>query len=77
VNVWLFSGADGLSALTIDGEGTNLPDELGPWTKVRAVELHDDTPDEQEGGHKKAGGDGADPVALGACRNRLRLSLTV
>lgn len=29
------------------------------------------------GGHKKAGGDGADPVALGACRNRLRLSLTV
>ena len=31
----------------------------------------------QEGGHKKAGGDGADPVALGACRNRLRLSLTV
>ena len=30
-----------------------------------------------DGGHKKAGGDGADPVALGACRNRLRLSLTV
>lgn len=38
MNVWLFSGADGLSALTIDGEGANLPDELGPWSKVRAVE---------------------------------------
>lgn len=48
MNVWLFSGADGLSALTIDGEGANLPDELGPWVKVRAIELHDDTPDEQE-----------------------------
>jgi hypothetical protein len=48
VNVWLFTGADGLSALTIDGEGANLPPELGPWTKVRAIELHNDGPDEQE-----------------------------
>lgn len=48
MNVWLFSGADGLSALTIEGEGTNLPEELGPWTKVRAVEVHSDSPDEQE-----------------------------
>jgi hypothetical protein len=48
VNVWLFTGADGLSALTIDGEGANLPAELGPWTKVRAIELHNDGPDEQE-----------------------------
>jgi hypothetical protein len=48
VNVWLFTGADWLSALTIDGEGANLPAELGPWTKVRAIELHNDGPDEQE-----------------------------
>ncbi|MCH4894964.1 hypothetical protein GO308_17820 [Sphingomonas sp. SFZ2018-12] len=48
MNVWLFSGAQGLSALTVDGDGGNLPDELGPWSKVRAVELQNDTPDEQE-----------------------------
>jgi hypothetical protein len=48
VNVWLFSSANGLSALTIDGEGANLPVELGPWSKVRGVELGSDTPDEQE-----------------------------
>lgn len=48
MNVWLFTGADGLSALTIDGEGANLPVDLGPWTKVRMIELQNDTPDEQE-----------------------------
>lgn len=48
MNVWLFSGPDGLSALTSDGEGVNLPDELGPWTKVRDIELLNDSPDEQE-----------------------------
>ncbi len=48
MNVWLFSGADGLSALTVDGGGTNLPGELGPWMKVRAVTLEQNTPDEQE-----------------------------
>lgn len=48
MNVWLFAGADGLHALTPEGEGLNLPGELGPWTKIRAVELKDDTPDEQE-----------------------------
>lgn len=29
MNVWLFRGADGLSALTINAEGANLPEELG------------------------------------------------
>ncbi|MHA0337526.1 hypothetical protein [Sphingomonas aquatilis] len=48
MNVWLFAGANGLSALTIDGEGANLPGELGPWSKVQTVELQNDTPDEQE-----------------------------
>lgn len=48
MNVWLFNGADGLCALTIDEEGTNLPDELGPWSKVRSVDLEGDAPDEQE-----------------------------
>ncbi|MGE6695053.1 hypothetical protein ACQKE8_21655 [Sphingobium limneticum] len=48
MNVWLFRGADGLSALTINAEGANLPEELGPWSKIQAVELHEDTPDEQE-----------------------------
>jgi hypothetical protein len=48
MNVWLFNGSGGLSALTIDGEGANLPDELGPWSKVRAVKLERDAPDEQE-----------------------------
>lgn len=48
MNVWLFSSANGLSALTIDGEGANLPVDLGPWSKVRDVELGNDTPDEQE-----------------------------
>lgn len=48
MNVWLFTGVDGLSALTVDQEGTNLLDELGPWTTVRAVALEKDRPDEQE-----------------------------
>jgi hypothetical protein len=48
LKVWFFTGADGLSALTIDGEGINLPDELGPWNRVRALELQSDSPDEQE-----------------------------
>ncbi len=48
MNVWLFDGANGLRALTGEGEGTNLPGELGPWTKVKAIELKPDAPDEQE-----------------------------
>lgn len=48
MNVWLFDGATGLHALTLDGEGSNLPDGLGPWVKVKAIELKSDAPDEQE-----------------------------
>lgn len=48
MNVWLFAGADGLHALTTETDGSNLPGELGPWAKVRSVELKDDAPDEQE-----------------------------
>ncbi len=48
MNVWLFDGGDGLHALTLDEEGSNLPGELGPWVQVRAIELKNGTPDEQE-----------------------------
>lgn len=49
MNVWFFTGADGLRALTPESDGFKLPGELGPSTKVRSVELDDDAPDEQEG----------------------------
>lgn len=48
MNVWLFDGANGLHALTHDDEGSILPGDLGPWAKVRAIELRGDTSDEQE-----------------------------
>jgi len=48
LKVWLFAGAGELHALSCDGEGTNLPEDLGPWEMLRAVELQDDAPDERE-----------------------------
>ena len=43
---WLFAGAAGLMALCADPDGAPLPDEHGPWTRVRQVTL--DQPDEGE-----------------------------
>lgn len=36
---WLFAGAAGLMALCGDAGGGPLPEELGPWTRLRAVTL--------------------------------------
>ncbi len=48
MNVWLFTGADRLRALTRDQDGSNLPDDFGPWAMVRPVALDGDGADEKE-----------------------------
>ena len=48
MNVWLYYGPRRLKALTREQDGSNLPDDLGPWERVRSVSLHEDAPDEQE-----------------------------
>ena len=36
---WLFAGAAGLMALCADADGGLLPDEHGPWARIRQVTL--------------------------------------
>lgn len=43
---WLFAGAAGLMALCADADGDPLPEEHGPWTRVRKLML--DHADEEE-----------------------------
>ena len=46
---WLFAGAAGVMALCVDSDGDPLPEEHGPWTRVRRVTL--DHADEEEARH--------------------------
>ena len=48
MNAWLYSGPEGLRALTSDEDGACLPVDLGPWRLVRSVELGGGSADEQE-----------------------------
>lgn len=48
MDVWLYTGANGLHAITSDVAGANLPDNLGPWFLNRAVTLQASMADEQE-----------------------------
>jgi hypothetical protein len=41
MQVWQFSGADGLGALTSDETGLNLPADHGPWRSVAALLIHE------------------------------------
>jgi len=40
LSAWLFAGADGPMALCADADGGLLPDEHGPWVRVRQVTLN-------------------------------------
>lgn len=46
LDAWLFAGAAGLMALCADPNGDPLPNEHGPWTRMRDVTL--DHADEAE-----------------------------
>ena len=48
MNVWLYSSSGPLHALTREKGGANLPDNLGPWRKIRCVRLRREARDEQE-----------------------------
>ena len=48
MDVWLYSGANGLYALTRDQDAANLPHDLGPWTALRATTLSVASTDEAE-----------------------------
>lgn len=39
MNVWHYQNPDRLYALTADKDGSNLPDELGPWVLRGSVTL--------------------------------------
>ena len=39
MEVWLFAGASAIMALSADRGGEKLPDEHGPWARIRAVTL--------------------------------------
>lgn len=47
VTVWLFAGPT-TCALSHDDHDTRLPNELGPWRRVRSVTLTGERPDELE-----------------------------
>jgi len=40
VPAWLFAGAAALMALCLDADGGLLPDEHGPWARIRQVTLN-------------------------------------
>jgi hypothetical protein len=48
MDVWCFVGSGGLWALTEDETGSNLPEDQGPWTFIRASRLTGDADDERE-----------------------------
>lgn len=39
MDAWLFAGADDMMALSANPPGDMLPEEYGPWTRVRSVTL--------------------------------------
>jgi len=48
LQAWCFVGADNLWALSSDEAGANLPDEHGPWRRLKSILLIGGEPDEQE-----------------------------
>ncbi|MCW6533801.1 hypothetical protein [Sphingomonas lycopersici] len=48
MEVWCFSDARGLGALTADENGANLPVELGPWHLIAGLSLSEEHADERE-----------------------------
>lgn len=48
LQAWCFVGADDLWALTADETGANLPDDHGPWRRLKSILLTGSEPDEQE-----------------------------
>ena len=48
LQAWCFVGADDLWALTDDETGANLPEEHGPWRRLKSILLTGGEPDEQE-----------------------------
>jgi hypothetical protein len=48
MEVWLHTNNNGLNALTASEDGSILPHDLGPWTRVRPVNLTGVDADEQE-----------------------------
>jgi hypothetical protein len=48
VKVWCFKATSGLWALTGESSGARLPEDLGPWTLHRAVDLLGTADDERE-----------------------------
>lgn len=48
MNVWHYQSRDRLYALTADKDGSDLPDELGPWVLQGSVTLLGQVDDERE-----------------------------
>lgn len=48
MRAWLFEGSGNLTALCVDDAGSVLPNEHGPWTRLRHIDLDHAGDDEEQ-----------------------------